>query len=214
MSQDTKIVVCAQCGKKFQLKADFDAASFQCKGCGATVWVKKKPTEVQSTRKRRAGGGGSRAGGRAGGRARAGAGAGKGRAAAGRRGRARQEEPQEEERPGRARYQRKKDNTPLILGGVAVVALAVVGILVMSNKKDEGTQTANNTGTGMTGTTPAVDPADNTIPANTDANAANATPVSNTPNNAAGAGATPPAKTDPAKAGGEAKPAGGESNPP
>ncbi len=205
MSQETKVVVCAQCGKKFQLAAEFDAASFQCKGCGATVWVKKKPTEVPSARKRRSGGGG---------RARGGArspSAGKGRAgASAKRGHARQEESVEEERPGRARYQKKKDNTPMIIGGVSVVALAIVGILVMSNKKDE-VPAAKNSGKTMTGTTVAVDePAD----AGADPTAAGGAAAAAKTNTGAGATGAAATGTGGATDTGAAKKGTGEDVPP
>jgi hypothetical protein len=130
-----KLVVCPQCGKKYKLKEGFDAASFSCKACGATVWVEGKPKAAPTTRRK---GAPSRAGGGATRRARGG---GRARAAPVARGRGRREEAGEDEegRPGRGRYQKKSSSTNLIL---AVVGLVVIGVLVIfaistMGKKDE-----------------------------------------------------------------------------
>ena len=48
-----KIVVCPQCGKKYKLKAEFDAATFSCKACAATISVKKKSASAPVSGQRR-----------------------------------------------------------------------------------------------------------------------------------------------------------------
>ncbi|MCK6460445.1 MAG: hypothetical protein L6Q95_11190, partial [Planctomycetes bacterium] len=52
-----QICVCPQCGKKYKLKEGFDAKSFSCKACGATVWVGGKPPAPAPTSKRPSAGG-------------------------------------------------------------------------------------------------------------------------------------------------------------
>ena len=41
---EAKICICPQCGKKFKVSAEADAASFACSQCGATVWIDGKGT--------------------------------------------------------------------------------------------------------------------------------------------------------------------------
>ena len=48
---EPKVCVCPQCGKKYALKEGFDAKSFSCKACGATVWVSGKAPAPVSTSK-------------------------------------------------------------------------------------------------------------------------------------------------------------------
>jgi hypothetical protein len=134
---ETKLCVCPQCGKKYQLKEGFAAKSFSCKSCSATVWVAGKPDAPAPT--------GARAARRPGGRAPAAHGKGRA-AAAGPRGRTRgrreeaAEEPQEQEegRRGRRGYQKKKDNTGLVIAAVGgVVVVGIVLFLVLGGKDDE-----------------------------------------------------------------------------
>ncbi|MHC4954628.1 MAG: hypothetical protein ACYTGZ_12150 [Planctomycetota bacterium] len=146
-----KIVVCPQCGKKFKLKAETDAASFACTACGATVWIDGKPKTPSTGRKRTPGRKAS--GGRAAGRGRA---AGKGRAARGgrgapaakkvatrghRRGRGREEEPDEEGGRHRGSRYQKKDNSMnvvMAVGGL-VILVGAIAFFAMKDDDKEGT---------------------------------------------------------------------------
>jgi len=134
-----QICVCPQCGKKYKLKEEFDAKSFSCKGCGATVWVGGKPPAPAPTSRRSSGGAAPTPHRR--GRTAAKAAAG-GRA--GRRSRGRQEEEPEEEggRRGRGREKPKSSaNILMAVGAVAIVGI-IVAIALMSGKKgkEEGGQ--------------------------------------------------------------------------
>ncbi len=134
---EAKVVVCPQCGKKYKLAAAFEAASFQCKACAATVWVEKKPAASSARTKS----GRGRSAGRAAGRK------AKGGRAAPARHRARREpteEPGEGSGERRPRYQRQKSKSGLIVGLVAVVIVGGVGVayMVSKNKKEGGTSTA------------------------------------------------------------------------
>jgi outer membrane biosynthesis protein TonB len=110
------------------LKAGFDAASFSCKSCGATVWVEGK-TPASAAKRTVAPGGRRRASAR--GRVRR----GRGKTPAGRRGR--RQEVVEEQEGGRARYERPKSNANLYIaiGGLAVIVIVVV-IVILSQKKE------------------------------------------------------------------------------
>ncbi|MHC4135128.1 MAG: hypothetical protein ACYS0K_09095 [Planctomycetota bacterium] len=123
MADEGTVCVCPQCGKKYRLKAGFEAASFSCKACAATVWVKGKPPapKVERGGRRRAGAGRTR---------------GRSRAAAGRRGRRRgrsEEVAEGEERRGG--YERPKSNANLYIaiGGLALIGIIVV-IVIMTQK--------------------------------------------------------------------------------
>ena len=134
---EAKVVVCPQCGKKYKLAAAFDAASFQCKACAATVWVEEKP--AVSSRRTKSGRG--RKAGRASGRKAKG---GRPAPAPSRARRQRDEDPEDggERRP---RYQRQKSKSGLIVGVVAAAVMAGLGIAFMMNKdkKDEGSSMAS-----------------------------------------------------------------------
>jgi hypothetical protein len=111
------------------LKAGFDAASFSCKACAATVWVSGKPPapKVERTKGRRAAGGRrTRRRGRA---APAGAAPPAGRHR--RRGGRREPPPEGEERRGYERPPKSNVNLYIAIGGLAVIGIVVV-IVVMS----------------------------------------------------------------------------------
>jgi hypothetical protein len=147
-----QICVCPQCGKKYKLKEGFEAKSFSCKACGATVWVAGKPPAPAPTSKRPAAGEAPSP--RKAGRAHAAAAHGKG----GRRSRRHGAEEHEEEggRRGRGREKPKSNATVLMaVGAVAVIGIIVV-IAVMSGKDKGGgkqqpvaEQPGGTTGTGM-----------------------------------------------------------------
>ena len=134
MADEGTICVCPQCGKKYRLKAGFDAASFSCKACAATVWIEGKPPapKVEPGGRRRAGARRARGRGR-GTTAAAGRGTTAGRAAAGRRGR--REEAGEDREERRGGYVRPKSNANLYIaiGGLAVIGIVVV-LVIMSGK--------------------------------------------------------------------------------
>jgi len=125
MVDEGTVCVCPQCGKKYKLKAGFEAASFSCKSCAATVWVAGKPPapKVEAGGRRRAGGRRGR------GRGRATA----GRPAAGRRGRRAEADEGGEERRGG--YERPKSNANLYIaiGGLAIIGIVVV-VVIMTGK--------------------------------------------------------------------------------
>ena len=164
MADEGTVCVCPQCGKKYKLKAGFEAASFSCKACAATVWVEGKPPapKVERGGRRRAGAGRSR---------------GRGRAAAGRqrrRGGAQEEVAEGEERRGG--YERPKSNANLYIaiGGLALVGIIVV--IVIMTQKDAPPVVGPPTATGPAATnladqpntpgrTPAVTPPANVPPA-------------------------------------------------
>jgi hypothetical protein len=129
MADEGTICVCPQCGKKYKLKAGFEAASFSCKACAATVWVAGKPPapKVERPGRRRA----------AGARRTRGRGRARGAAPAGRRGRrGRREAPDEggEERRG---YERPKSNANLYIaiGGLAVIGIIVIVVIMSGGDK-------------------------------------------------------------------------------
>jgi hypothetical protein len=182
--------VCPQCGKKYKLKEGFDARSFSCKSCGATVWVAGKAPAPAPT-SRRSGPPASRKASRA---AASGAGGRKGR-------RSREREEAETEEGGRrGRYEKPKSNANLFMaiGAVAVIGIIVV-VAVMSGKKDDpqpvAQQPADETGTtdGAGGT-------------GLDASGTGATPPGTTsdPAGSAPAGSTPPSTTTEQKPPGQA----------
>jgi len=126
-----QICVCPQCGKKYKLKEGFDAKSFSCKSCGATVWVGgKAPTPAPSPR-RSSGAPASRKSSRG------------AAPSAAKRGahRSRRAEPEHEEeggRRGRGREKPKsKANVLMAIGSVALIGIVVV-VILMSGKKDKG----------------------------------------------------------------------------
>ncbi|MHC4970840.1 MAG: hypothetical protein ACYTG3_00750 [Planctomycetota bacterium] len=125
MADEGTVCVCPQCGKKYRLKAGFEAASFSCKACAATVWVEGKPPapKVERAGRRRAGGRRPRGRARpAGGRQR-------------RRGGRQEEVADGEERRGG--YERPKSNANLYIaiGGLALIGIIVV--IVIMTQKDE-----------------------------------------------------------------------------
>jgi hypothetical protein len=131
MADEGKICVCPKCGKKFRLKEGFDAKSFSCMACGATVWVAGKPPAPAPASRGPAGAPVASTRGGRGGRA-----ASRG---AGRHGRGHEEEAAEGGRRGRGHGREKpKSNTNLLmaLGAVAVVGIIVV-VAVMSGDKGE-----------------------------------------------------------------------------
>jgi len=128
-----KLCVCPQCGKKYKLKAGFDAASFSCKACGATVWVEgKAPARAPGTRRK------SRRGRDRGGRAKA-EGADEGR---------------------RGRYQKQSNSTAVVLaifGGLIVIGGIVFFVMQGGDEPppaDTGTTMAGQPDEADTGTTP------------------------------------------------------------
>ncbi|MHC4818106.1 MAG: hypothetical protein ACYTF8_08635 [Planctomycetota bacterium] len=126
MADEGTVCVCPQCGKKYRLKAGFEAASFSCKACAATVWVEGKPPppKVERAGKRR-GAGGRRRGGRP-------------RAAAGRhRRRGGRQDAVDEGEERRGGYERPKSNANLYIaiGGLAVIGIVVV-IVIMTGKDE------------------------------------------------------------------------------
>jgi len=131
-----KIVVCPQCGKKYKLKEGFEAASFTCNGCSATVWV-KKPRKSSGPTSKRAGsgraGGGSRRGSRGGKR---------GAPALKARGRAHRGEAVMDDGEGHRQYVHKKDNSTAIV--LALLGIVVVGgiIFFVVSKGDDKDKTA------------------------------------------------------------------------
>jgi len=138
---EEKTVVCPQCGKKYKLAAEFNAASFSCKACSATVWVSGKAPAPELRRK---GGGKTRAG--RGGRA---AGRTKGRAAAsaaaapparrgGRGSRDKDAADEEHEEGGRrGRYEKPKSNANVFIAiaGLLLIVGVVLFIVLNDNKK-------------------------------------------------------------------------------
>ncbi|HEX5135434.1 MAG TPA: hypothetical protein VFY93_00550 [Planctomycetota bacterium] len=129
-----QICVCPQCGKKYKLKEGFDAKSFSCKSCGATVWVAGKPPAPAPTTKR------APAPGAAPSSRKAGRAAAARPARGGRRSRGREAPEQEEEggRRGRGREKPKSSaNILMAIGAVAVIGIVIV-IALMSGKKDKG----------------------------------------------------------------------------
>ncbi len=124
MADEGKLCVCPQCGKKYKLKEGFEAKSFSCKGCGATVWVAGKPPAPAPTAGRTSA---TVTAGRKGGRGGRAAAAALG--SAGRRSRGR-EAREEEGAPGRRGHGREKpkSNTNIL---IAVGAVAVIGIVVV-----------------------------------------------------------------------------------
>lgn len=159
-STEGKIVVCPQCGKKYKLKQGFEAASFTCNGCSATVWVKnpRSPSGPTSKRANR-----SRTGGRS---RRTGRGAGHaGVAKPKARGRSQRREPEaEEEQQGRRRYAKPKDNSAtIIMAIVGVIAVGGIIFFVVSKGGDKEQTTAQaptaESGGGETGETPVDAPA-------------------------------------------------------
>jgi len=197
-----QMCVCPQCGKKYKLKEGFDAKSFSCKGCGATVWVTGKAPAPAPT-PRRSGASAKAAPSRRAGRAAA-AKPGRG----GRRSREREPAEHEEEggRRGRGREKKKSSaNLLMAIGAVAVIGIVIV-IAVMSGKKDKG---------GTTPTPVATQPGDesggtgmSTTGSGTPGTPTGTTPESATPDQTAtpgDAGATP---TQPAEEG--AKPDEGD----
>jgi len=143
-------IVCANCGAKYKLPADFKAASAKCKGCGASIDVAgqlraaaAKPAAKEPARSRpqpaatvaaTAGSTRGRSAARAGrDRKTADAGA-RGREASPRRGRTRGDA------AGKTSSEGKGNKVVLIGSLVAIVALAVVGYFVMfGGKGTEGT---------------------------------------------------------------------------
>ena len=123
MADEGTVCVCPQCGKRYRLKAGFEAASFSCKTCAATVWIEGKPPapKVDRAGRRRAGAGRAR---------------GPSRAAAGRRGRrAGRREKVDEGEERRGGYERPKSNANLFIaiGGLALIGIVVV-IVVLTQK--------------------------------------------------------------------------------
>jgi len=138
MAEEGKLCVCPQCGKKYRLKEGFEAKSFSCKACGATVWVEGKPPAPAPTARKRPT---VRAG-----RGRRGAGAvaaaAGGRAAKARRGRGRREAPAEEaegaeDRQGRY-HSKPKSSANLIMGIAALALIGGIVVLFVMSGKDKG----------------------------------------------------------------------------
>ena len=121
MADEGKVCVCPQCGKKYKLKEGFDAKSFSCKGCGATVWVAGKPPAPAPTSGRSGGSSKIEKKG-AGGAAAATSSRGTGRHSASREGR----EGKARGRHGRSHEAPKKKNTAILLGVGAVVAVGLI----------------------------------------------------------------------------------------
>jgi hypothetical protein len=153
-----KICVCPQCGKKYKLKEGFNAASFACTACGATVWAEGKPpaptrSAVKSgSRTKSAGRGrGARSAGKAPPRSKV--------AARGRRGHEEEADDQEDRRGRRGRARKKNNNGLLIVGALGgLVLVGIVVFVMMSDDKGSQTQTAEqgqagtaHAGTGMPG---------------------------------------------------------------
>ena len=149
-----KLVVCPQCGKKYQLKEGFAAASFSCKSCSATVWVEKPKAAAPAAKKRAAG------------RRRGRAGARRGRAAAAPKRRQRQPQEAGEEQEGRSRYSAPKSNSTNVIVAVAggVLIVAIIAVLVMSGKDDDKTATTASAGTGNAADTTPTDTGTNPTP--------------------------------------------------
>jgi hypothetical protein len=135
MADEGKLCVCPQCGKKYKLKEGFEAKSFSCKACGATVWVAgKPPAPAPTASKAGAAPAVAKKGGRGGRTATAGS-RGGGRRSHGREAR---EEAAEGGRHGRGREKPKSNTNILIaIGAVAVIGIVVV-VAVMSGSKDKG----------------------------------------------------------------------------
>ena len=117
---EAKLCVCPQCGKKYRLKAEFDAKSFACKACGATVWVGGKPAAPSTGRKspsarRRKGAGRGRARGRA--------------AAAAAPG-------DEAKEGGRSRYSGQQNSSTNVI--IAVSGLVLVAGAILARREDIG----------------------------------------------------------------------------
>ena len=179
MPDEGKVCVCPQCGKKYKLKEGFEAKSFSCKGCGATVWVAGKPPAPAPTATKgaaaapavvRKGGRGGRATGSRGGGGR-------------HRAHGRGEREEGEGKEGRRGHGREKPKSKatlwLAVAGVAVVGIVIV-IAVISGKdkgkgKAEGQQVAQQPagtnpvpgpGLAAAGTPPGEQPATNPAGAN------------------------------------------------
>lgn len=166
---EAKICVCPQCGKKFKVSADADAASFACSACGATVWLDGKPKQPSGGRRkagagRAAGGRGAskgRAGAKTGGRAagKAAAAAPTGRAKGRGRGKAHDAGFTDEDGTHHGRRHRKKeDNSNVIIAVIGlVVIIGLVAFFLMSSGDDpkptdpNQEQASNNSGTDATG---------------------------------------------------------------
>ncbi len=159
MADEGKVCVCPQCGKKYKLKDGFEAKSFSCKACGATVWVAGKPPAPAPTSGRPAataaaaprGGRGGRAG-SAGRRSRHGHGAeGEG----GRRGRT---------------HEKPKSNKNILIAVAAVAAVGIVVVIAVMSGKDKGEPVAQQPAAGSpaagTGTSTSAPAAVNPAPTN------------------------------------------------
>lgn len=156
MADEGTVCVCPQCGKKYKLKGGFEAKSFSCKGCGATVWVAGKPPAPAPTAK---GAGAALAVASKGGRG--GRGAPSSGALRRSRGHGHAEEA-EGGRRGRGREKPKSSTKLLIaIGAVAVIGIVVV-VAVMSGKDKGdtgpgGTTQAPGLAASTAGTPPAPD---------------------------------------------------------
>ncbi|MHC4960158.1 MAG: hypothetical protein ACYTGN_17525 [Planctomycetota bacterium] len=132
-----KIVVCPQCGKKYKLKAGFDAASFSCNACSATVWVKEKRSSSGPVTSKRRPSGGGRAGAKAGGGGRAAKGGG--------RGRGRQKvDVKAGHIHDHARYSKKDNSTTIFFAAIGVIALGA-GVFFLVGGGDDPPPPATGT---------------------------------------------------------------------
>ncbi|MCK5944491.1 MAG: hypothetical protein KAI24_21060 [Planctomycetes bacterium] len=218
-------ITCDNCGAKYKLPPTFKGSQAKCQKCGSVIDVAKQREAAGADA-------GPAAAAKPAAAARPAVDRSKGRAAGGARkataakaaadkparagrGRAASDDDDGDERPRRGRAEKKKDNTPMILGGVGLLAILVVaGVFLLGGDGKEGdgkqgdaqAQADANAGDGdaakgdtAQGDTPAAKPADQ--PTEGDAKPAG--------------GDAKPSEGDPAAkpAEGDAKPTGGDAKP-
>jgi len=220
---ESKICTCPQCGKKFKVSADADAASFACSACGATVWINGKPKTPAGGRRKTTGGraapkgrGGGKTRGRAGGGGKAPAARGRAAPAAREKGQRRGRSPvagftdEEGAHHGRA-HRKKEDNSNVIIAVIGlVVIIGLVAFFLMSGDDPKPTDSNQEQATKKTGTTDKTggagmtdtDGAPKDPPADNGSDTGTAENPTETDPGATGAGdaaATDPEKKDPPK---------------
>ncbi len=147
MADEGKVCVCPQCGKKYKLKEGFDAKSFSCKACGATVWVAGKPPAPAPTTSRPVVAATAAQGGGRGGPTAASHGTG-------RRSRRGGEHERDAGRRGRPHAKPKSNrNVWIAVGGVAMAGIVIV-LIAMSGGKSQAPSNTHAAGTGLATTTP------------------------------------------------------------
>jgi len=146
-------ITCDNCGAKYKLPPTFKGSQAKCQKCGSVIDVAKQREAAEAGGDAKPAAAAKpaakarpavdRSKGRAGARKAAGSKAARTAAASGKparpsraRGRAAQED-DGEERPRRGRAEKKKDNTPMILGAVGLVLLLAVGGFFLMGGDDE-----------------------------------------------------------------------------